>query len=63
MAKAEGKTGKAGAADGPSSRLPASPDIAVAKPALLPEHKAQLLELVRALARDAARADHAADAD
>jgi len=63
VARTRGKTGKAGAAERPSSRLSSTPDIAVANPALTLEHKSQFLALVRALARDAARADHAADAD
>ncbi|GGH64009.1 hypothetical protein GVY41_19805 [Frigidibacter albus] len=63
MAKTRGKTGKAGVAEGPSSRLPAPHDAPLANPALTLEHKSQFLALVRALARDAARADHAADED
>jgi hypothetical protein len=38
-------------------------DVRLASTPLPEEHRAQLLMLVRALARDAARADHAAERD
>ncbi|WP_217330578.1 hypothetical protein [Paracoccus sp. Z118] len=39
------------------------PPIPLAHADLPPQHREQLLDLVRALARDAARADHAAGRD
>ncbi|PTE19970.1 hypothetical protein C5F48_20085 [Cereibacter changlensis JA139] len=50
---------------GPTMSAPAaqSSDVSLASTQLPEDHRAQLLMLVRALARDAARADHAAERD